>query len=117
MCTRMRVKTASMETLISTLSGGNQQKVLLARWMVREPALLILDEPTRGIDVGAKNEVYQLMVQLAREGKGIVMVSSELPELVGMCDRVYVMHEGLIKGIVTRQEGITQDSIMKLAIL
>ena len=117
MCARMRVKTASMDTLISTLSGGNQQKVLLARWMVREPSLLILDEPTRGIDVGAKNEVYQLMVQLAKEGKGIVMVSSELPELVGMCDRVYVMHEGLIKGVLTREEGLTQDAIMKLAIL
>ena len=93
MCGRMRVKTPSMETPIMSLSGGNQQKVLLARWMVRDPAVFILDEPTRGIDVGAKNEIYQLMVQLAKEGKGIIMISSELPELVGMCDRVYVMHE------------------------
>lgn len=116
MCQRMRVKTPSMETPIMSLSGGNQQKVLLARWMVRDPAVFILDEPTRGIDVGAKNEIYQLMIQLAKEGKGIVMISSELPELIGMCDRVYVMHEGRITGMIRREDGISQDAIMKLAI-
>ena len=116
MCGRMRVKTPSMETPIMSLSGGNQQKVLLARWMVRNPAVFILDEPTRGIDVGAKNEIYQLMVQLAKEGKGIIMISSELPELVGMCDRVYVMHEGRITGMLDREECISQDAIMNLAI-
>ena len=116
MCKRMRVKAASMDTAIMSLSGGNQQKVLLARWMVRDPDVLILDEPTRGIDVGAKNEIYQLMVELAREDKGLVMISSELPELVGMCDCVYVMHEGRITGKVTRGEEMSQDSIMALAI-
>lgn len=116
MCKRMRVKTASMDTPIMSLSGGNQQKVLLARWMVRDPNVLILDEPTRGIDVGAKNEIYQLMVELAKEGKGLIMISSELPELVGMCDRVYVMHEGRITGMLTREDGLSQDAIMELAI-
>lgn len=116
MCERMRVKTPDMQTPIMSLSGGNQQKVLLARWMMRDPVVLILDEPTRGIDVGAKNEIYQLMVQLAREGKGIVMISSELPELVGMCDRVYVMHEGYLTGMILREDGLSQDSIMELAI-
>lgn len=116
MCKRMRVKTASMETPIMSLSGGNQQKVLLARWMVRDPNVLILDEPTRGIDVGAKNEIYQLMIELAREGKGLVMISSELPELVGMCDCVYVMHEGRITGKISREDGLSQDAIMALAI-
>ena len=99
-----------------SLSGGNQQKVLLARWMVRDPNVLILDEPTRGIDVGAKNEIYQLMIELAREGKGLVMISSELPELVGMCDCVYVMHEGRITGKISREDGLSQDAIMALAI-
>ncbi len=115
MCERMRVKTPSMETPIMSLSGGNQQKVLLARWMVRNPSVFILDEPTRGIDVGAKNEIYQLMVHLAKEGKGIIMISSELPELVGMCDRIYVMHEGRITGMLNKEE-ISQDAVMKLAI-
>lgn len=115
MCTKMRVKTPSLDTKVMSLSGGNQQKVILAKWMVRDPSVLILDEPTRGIDVGSKNEIYHLMMQLAQSGKGIVMVSSELPELVGMCDRVYIMHEGRITGMLNRNE-ISQDAIMKHAI-
>ena len=95
---RMNVKTPSLETAIQALSGGNQQKVLLARWMMRSPDILIMDEPTRGIDVGAKFEIYGLMTELVKDGKGIVMISSELPELIGMCDRIYVMCQGKLTG-------------------
>jgi inositol transport system ATP-binding protein len=115
LCQRMNVKTPSINTDISALSGGNQQKVVLAKWMVRDPLVFLLDEPTRGIDVGAKYEIYKLMTTLAREGKGIVMVSSELPELVGMCDRIYVMAEGKIQGELQRSE-FSQEAIMHLAV-
>ncbi len=115
MCARMRVKAPSLETKVSTLSGGNQQKVILAKWMIREPEILILDEPTRGIDVGAKNEIYQLMTELLDQGKSIVMVSSEMPELLGMCDRIYVMHEGEITGVLMREE-FSQEGVMRLAV-
>ena len=91
---KMHVKTPSLETAIQGLSGGNQQKVLLAKWMLRDPDVLILDEPTRGIDVGAKFEIYRLMTDLVKEGKTVIMVSSELPELIGMCDRIYIMNKG-----------------------
>ena len=111
---KMHVKTPTMETPIQALSGGNQQKILLAKWMLRDPEILILDEPTRGIDVGAKFEIYKLMSELAQEGKGVIMVSSELPELIGMCDRIYVMHEGLITGELKRGE-FSQEEIMKYA--
>ena len=115
LCQRMNVKTPSINTDISALSGGNQQKVVLAKWMVRDPLVFLLDEPTRGIDVGAKYEIYKLMTTLAREGKGIVMVSSELPELIGMCDRIYVMAEGKIQGELQRSE-FSQEAIMHLAV-
>lgn len=110
----MNVKTPSLETPIQSLSGGNQQKVLIAKWLLTDPTVLFLDEPTRGIDVGAKFEIYKLMVGLAREGKGIVMISSELPELLGMCDRIYVMGGGRINGMLT-PENYSQENIMRLA--
>jgi len=113
-CKRMRVKTPTVETSIESLSGGNQQKVILAKWMVTDPDVLILDEPTRGIDVGAKYEIYVLMSELAKHKKGIIMVSSELPELIGMCDRIYVIAKGRIAGELTRNE-FSQESIMRLA--
>lgn len=111
---KMRVKTPSLETSIQSLSGGNQQKVVLAKWMIRNPDILILDEPTRGIDVGAKFEIYKLMTNLVKEGKGVIMVSSELPELIGMCDRIYVMAKGVITGELKRSE-FSQELIMKYA--
>ena len=105
MISRLKVKTPTMEQLISKLSGGNQQKVLLARWLIRENLkLLIIDEPTRGIDVGAKSEIYSLMSQLASEGLAILMVSSELPEILGMCDRIYVMKDSRITGEFNRAD-------------
>ena len=113
-CKKMNVKTPNYETSIESLSGGNQQKVILAKWMVTNPDILIMDEPTRGIDVGAKYEIYKLMTELVKEGKGLIMVSSELPELIGMCDRIYVMAQGRITGELTREE-FTQENIMKLA--
>ncbi len=111
---KMKVKTPSLETTIQSLSGGNQQKVLLAKWMLRNPEILILDEPTRGIDVGAKLEIYKLMVEMAEQGRGVIMVSSELPELIGMCDRIYVMNQGKITGEL-QQEEFSQELIMKYA--
>ncbi|MDO5734745.1 MAG: sugar ABC transporter ATP-binding protein [Eubacteriales bacterium] len=112
--TRLATKTPSMATLIQDLSGGNQQKVLLARWLLTEPEILILDEPTRGIDVGAKYEIYLIMQELAKQGKSIIMISSEMPELIGMSDRVLVMCEGRKTGILEKEEA-TQVSIMNLA--
>ena len=105
------IKTASVETPIGLLSGGNQQKAMIARWLATEPRILILDEPTRGIDVGAKYEIYTIIDRLAREGKGILMISSELPELLGMCDRIYVMNEGRFVAEFTAAEA-TQERIM-----
>ena len=113
-CDRMRVKTPTLETSIDSLSGGNQQKVVLAKWMLRNPDVLIVDEPTRGIDVGAKFEIYKLMTDLAREKKAVIMISSELPELLGMCDRIYVMAKGQIMGELDLPD-FTQENIMKLA--
>lgn len=114
MCESMQVKTPTLETSIEALSGGNQQKVVLAKWMIRNPEVLILDEPTRGIDVGAKFEIYKLMTALAKKGKAMLMVSSELPELLGMCDRIYVMTKGRIAGELKRGE-FSQETIMKMA--
>ncbi len=111
---KMSVKTPTQETAIQSLSGGNQQKVLLAKWMMRDPEVLILDEPTRGIDVGAKFEIYKLMTEVAQAGKAVVMVSSELPELIGMCDRIYVMCEGHIAGELQKGE-FSQEAIMMYA--
>ncbi len=113
-CGRISVKMSSIDTAVSTLSGGNQQKVVLSKWMLREPDILILDEPTRGIDVGAKFEIYKLMTNLVKEGKSIIMVSSELPELIGMCDRIYVMAAGKITGELKRPE-FSQEAIMRYA--
>ncbi|MDO4548081.1 MAG: sugar ABC transporter ATP-binding protein [Clostridia bacterium] len=114
MCSSMNVKTPSLETTVEALSGGNQQKIVLAKWMVRNPEILLMDEPTRGIDVGAKYEIYKLMIKLAGEGKAIVMVSSELPELIGMCDRIYVLCQGSIAGELKRDE-FSAEHIMALA--
>ncbi|MCM3031770.1 MULTISPECIES: multiple monosaccharide ABC transporter ATP-binding protein [unclassified Niallia] len=109
---KMNIKTPSILQKTGNLSGGNQQKVVLSKWIYAEPDILILDEPTRGIDVGAKYEIYTIINQLAEEGKGILLISSEMPELLGMCDRIYVMNEGRIKGELEAAEA-TQESIMK----
>ncbi|WFR62719.1 sugar ABC transporter ATP-binding protein [Paenibacillus amylolyticus] len=111
---KFRTKTPSVNTLIRNLSGGNQQKVLLARWLLTDPEILLLDEPTRGIDVGAKFEIYTIITELARQGKSIIMISSEMPELLGMSDRIMVMSEGRLTGIVDGAEATEQD-IMRLA--
>lgn len=111
---KMNVKTPSMETEISKLSGGNQQKVLLARWMLCNPEIMILDEPTRGIDVGAKFEIYKLITEIVQENKVVIMVSSELPELLGMCDRIYIMCQGKISGCISKEE-FSQETIMMYA--
>ena len=110
----LRIKTASQKTLISNLSGGNQQKVLMGRCLLNEPQVLLLDEPTRGIDVGAKYEIYQLMVDLAKRGKTIVFVSSEMPELIGVSDRILVMSNGRAAGIVDSKTA-TQEKILELS--
>jgi putative multiple sugar transport system ATP-binding protein len=108
---KLNVKCSSIEQNVGNLSGGNQQKVLLSMWMFTEPDILILDEPTRGIDVGAKYEIYRIMNDLAAEGKSILMISSEMPELLGMCDRIYVMNEGRIVTEFARTEA-SQEAIM-----
>ncbi len=109
------IKTPSKDTLVSSLSGGNQQKVIVAKWMLGEPEILIMDEPTRGIDVGAKAEIYKIMDQLAKTGKSIIMISSEMPELLGMSDRIIVVHNGVIKGEFMKNE-CTQESLRDCAI-
>ena len=111
---KLRIKTPSTKTLIRSLSGGNQQKVLFARWLLTQPDILILDEPTRGIDVGAKYEIYVLMKEIAEQGKGVIMISSEMPELIGMTDRIVVMSEGRVAGTVNSSE-TNQEEIMTLA--
>ncbi|MFE5321284.1 sugar ABC transporter ATP-binding protein [Paenibacillus sp. NPDC056579] len=111
---QLRVKTPSVKQLIKNLSGGNQQKVLLARWLLTEPDILLLDEPTRGIDVGAKFEIYSIIADLAKQGKSIIMISSEMPELLGMSDRIMVMCEGRLSGIVEGNDA-TEEEIMRLA--
>lgn len=110
----MRVKTPSQKTLINTLSGGNQQKVIIGRWLLTQPDILMLDEPTRGIDVGAKFEIYQLIIDLAKKGKSIIMISSEMPELLGITDRIAVMSNGRLSGIVETKK-TNQEEIMRLA--
>jgi len=111
---RLRVRTPDLEEPIINLSGGNQQKVLIARWLLTQPKILILDEPTRGIDVGAKAEIHKLITELAVQGVAVFMISSELPEVLGMSDRILVMHEGRMTGIVDRKDA-TQVQIMELA--
>lgn len=110
---KINIKTNSIDNAVGNLSGGNQQKVVLAKWMLSEPDVLILDEPTRGIDVGAKFEIYSIINALAERGKAIIMISSEMPELLGMCDRLYIINEGEIAGEVN-QENMNQEYIMKI---
>lgn len=111
----LNIKTPTIMQLVRNLSGGNQQKVVLSRCLLADPEIFIIDEPTRGIDVGAKYEIYTILNQLASEGKSIIMVTSELPEALGMADRIYVMNEGQIKGELSRQEA-TQEKIMHMAL-
>ena len=112
---QLSIKAPTCESRVINLSGGNQQKVLLARWMLTKPDILFLDEPTRGIDVGAKSEIYKLMRLLTGMGKSLVMISSELPEVMGMSDRILVMHEGKLKGAMDGHEA-TQEKIMSMAL-
>jgi len=109
---KMKTKCSGIEQNVGNLSGGNQQKVLLSKWLFADPQILILDEPTRGIDVGAKYEIYGIMNQMISEGKSVIMISSEMPELLGMCDRIYIMNEGKIVGEVNAKEA-TQEGIME----
>ena len=112
---KLHVVTPSMQTQVQFLSGGNQQKVVIAKWLFQEADILFLDEPTRGIDVGAKAEIYRLINQMVQEGKTIIMISSEMPELLGMCDRIMVMHEGRKMGELTAEEA-TQEKIMAMCV-
>jgi ABC-type sugar transport system ATPase subunit len=112
---RLRIKTSSVSSDVAALSGGNQQKVALARWLSTDPGILILDEPTQGVDVGAKAEIHALIHELAERGLAIVMISSELPEVLAMSDRVAVMHAGTLSGMLSRDEA-TQDKILALAL-
>ena len=112
---KLRIKTPSMKEHIANLSGGNQQKVIVSRWLANDPDVLIMDEPTRGIDVGAKHEIYEIMNELAKQGKAIIMISSEMAELLGMSDRVYVMCKGKITGEITEEAEMNQESVMGYA--
>ena len=111
---QMSIKTPNIEQVARFLSGGNQQKIVLGKWLAMKPKLLMLDEPTRGIDIGAKREIYKLMEKLAEEGMAILFVSSEMEEILGMADRAYVMHEGRIAGELSRDE-LAEESVMNLA--
>jgi putative multiple sugar transport system ATP-binding protein len=111
--TSLRIKTPTVDEGVNKLSGGNQQKVVLGKWMFTDPDLLILDEPTRGIDVGAKYEIYGIIQRLAEQGKGIILISSELPELIGLCDRIYTVFEGAITGSIERRDA-DPETLMKL---
>jgi len=112
---QLRIKTPSPYLVAGSLSGGNQQKVALARWLATGPKVLILDEPTQGVDVGAKSEIHGLMMDLAEQGVAILMISSEMPEILGMSDRIAVMRSGTIAGVLSREEA-TQQSILSLAL-
>jgi ribose transport system ATP-binding protein len=114
MCEKLHVRTPSLAQGVGLLSGGNQQKVVLGKWLARQPRVLICDEPTRGIDVGAKSEIYALLDQLAADGVGILMISSDLEEILGMSDRVVVLHEGRFAGELQRKE-LSEEAIMHLA--
>ena len=111
---RLSINVPDLDNPIDTLSGGNQQKVLLAKWLAIHPKILLLDEPTRGIDVGAKHEIHQLLSKLVKQGISIVIVSSELPELLSLCDRIMVLREGKLSAIFSRDEA-TQEKIMEAA--
>jgi ribose transport system ATP-binding protein/inositol transport system ATP-binding protein len=108
------IKTPSANAMVSNLSGGNQQKVVLAKWLVSQPDIIIFDEPTRGIDVGAKRDIYLLINNLAKAGKGVIMISSEMPEIIGICDRALIMCEGQITGELYRSQ-FSQELIMAYA--
>jgi inositol transport system ATP-binding protein len=111
---KLRIKLRHRNQLAGTLSGGNQQKVVLAKWLLNDPQIIILDEPTRGIDIGAKAEIYKLIAQLAEQGRTVIMISSELPEILGLCDRVIVLYHGRISGEFERGS-FTQETIIKAA--
>jgi ribose transport system ATP-binding protein len=112
----LRIKIADQDQPAKNLSGGNQQKVVLAKWLARNCEVILFDEPTRGIDVGAKYEIYLLINELAAAGKAILLISSELPEVLGMSDRILVMHEGRLTGEIRDVEHATQEQILKLAV-
>ena len=112
---KLSIKTPSMQEHIANLSGGNQQKVIISRWIANDPDILIMDEPTRGIDVGAKHEIYEIMTELAKQGKAIIMISSEMAELLGMSDRIYVMCNGKLRGEITEESEMTQEKVMSYA--
>jgi ABC-type sugar transport system ATPase subunit len=114
MSRELRVKAASIETAVGTLSGGNQQRVVLARWLARRPRVLMLDEPTRGVDIGAKAEIYRLVREVAAHGVAVLLISSELPEVLGLSDRVLVMREGHLVGELANADA-TEQNVMALA--
>lgn len=110
----MHTKTPTQETKIRSLSGGNQQKVIFGKWLEREPKVFMMDEPTRGIDVGAKYEIYDLIIQMAKQGKTIIVVSSEMPEILGITNRIGVMSNGRLAGIVNTKE-TNQEELLRLS--
>jgi len=110
----LNIKTNDVDQTVSSLSGGNQQKTMIAKWLSLNPTVIVMDEPTRGIDVGAKAEIYNLLRRFVREGRGVIVISSELPEVIGLCDRVLVMHHGEIAGQVTGEQ-INEEKIIRLA--
>jgi ABC-type sugar transport system ATPase subunit len=112
----LRIKITDPDQTAASLSGGNQQKVVLAKWLAGQADILVFDEPTRGIDVGAKYEIYLLMNRLVEQGKAVIMISSELPEILGMSDRIVVMHQGRVKGEITDVASATQEAILAMAI-
>ena len=112
----LNIKTPSIHQIVRNLSGGNQQKVVLSRCLLASPDIFIVDEPTRGIDVGAKFEIYSILNDMVKEGKSVIVVSSELTEAISMSDRIYVMNEGKIKGVIPREEA-TQEGIMQMALV
>jgi ribose transport system ATP-binding protein len=114
MITSLRIKTPHSQQPVQFLSGGNQQKVVIGKWLAMHPKVLLLDEPTRGIDIGARQEIYQLMEELASRGVAILFVSSDMEELLGISDRVLVMHEGRLAGVLGRSE-LNEESVMHLA--
>jgi ABC-type sugar transport system ATPase subunit len=113
---QLHIRLADPRQRAATLSGGNQQKVVLAKWLASRADVMIFDEPTRGIDVGAKYEIYQLINELAAQGKAVLMISSELPEVLGMADRILVMHDGRITGEITDVAAATQEQVLELAV-
>ena len=115
-CSKLNIKTPSLNQMVGNLSGGNQQKVAVGKWLASDSEIIIFDEPTRGIDVGAKQEIYQLLIELAKEGKAIIMVSSEMEELMGLADRIIVLHEGRITGMIDAREKFDSELIMEYAI-